>query len=157
MDQPVSTDAMRSRLRRYVRWFLYIFAFPALISVGIGGQMALRTWLAIHAADLVTATALAPTQDAMRVNMTSHAIYYANFEYIDAAGQTRQARTPDSSNLYTFAPGTKVQVYVNPAQPQVARLPGFWSLWIGPTAMAAPGLIVLLVLFGLYRLFRRFV
>jgi hypothetical protein len=79
-------------------------------------------------------------------------------EFTDPAGQTRQARSADFSNLYTQANGTRMSFLYDPERPDTVRLDASWDGAV--TAITVlPGLIFAVIILVLWwfsaRLLRR--
>lgn len=74
-----------------------------------------------------------------RAGQSSQPTYHPVFSYKAEDGRRRQVRTPFGTAHYDFETGTRMQIWVNPRHPEIARVPGIRTLVFGGV-MALAGL-----------------
>ena len=84
--------------------------------------------------------------------------FRAEFTYTDQGGMLQTGRTHISSSAYDFALGTRIDLLVDPSDPETVRVDGWFSLWGLPAVFLVLGgtlFATALILFLIARQLRR--
>lgn len=166
---PLDTAAPRLRADhgRIFRVVAYIFLVPFLGLTVAAGVFGWQSYVAVTESQEVTGrnvgttfAGTVTTGNTASRNASSRsttgiesAVYHITYEFTDATGQVRQARSLVATNVLP-SPAEDVALLWNPDRPEVVRRAGFLSLWGLPAAFAGFGLIFLVPALVFPRIFR---
>lgn len=154
---PYAARAEERRSGRTRRAPGFVFVIMGLLALGFIG---IGVWFLI---DAVAFTDSARTATGEVIAVTPHrdddggTTYTPRFAYTDADGVRRTGETHISSSTYDYAPGERVAILYDPADPRDVRIDDWFSLWGFPMIFIAAGLFseTVLVLIFVFRARRR--
>lgn len=106
-----------------------------------------RTVAFLRAARPATATIVANVQMRERHNRSKGA-WQPTIEYADDHDQTQRVVFDHGSSLYNYPVGTTAPIYFDPQDPQNVRFDTFMGIWMWPTILAVPILVLAVLALG---------
>lgn len=138
---------------KVIRITSFLFLLPCLGLIGGAGWLGWGAYVAVTVGQSVGGHWVGTTAAGPTGSMET-ATYYITYEFTDASGQVRRARSLAATNLLP-TPSEAVALLWNPERPEVVRRAGFLWLWGLPTLLGGMGLVFLVPVLVIRRIVRQ--